>query len=111
MANQSPYDSVASDLLGWLQTESKWYADQMRGGDSRAPFAAETSEQEKLDYYRRQMFQSHPDGTILYDKPNTEGRNNVMQRLGIDGYTQVYNAVKPQAGMRAPVEEEPDDLD
>lgn len=109
MPDQTMYDGVASDLLDWLQGESKWYADQIRGGsNNRSPFAAETSEQDKADYYRRQMYQAAPDGTIQYDKPNTEGRNNLMQRLGVDGYTQVYNAVRPQAGKRAPVEPEPE---
>jgi hypothetical protein len=102
------WDGVADELSSWLQTESKWYADAMRGGSQRSPFAAQTSESQKLDYYRRQMYQVAPDGSILYDQPNTQGRSNLMQRLGVDGYTQVYDAVKPQAGRRAPVEAEPE---
>jgi hypothetical protein len=109
MADQGhAWDGVATDLVDWLETESKWYANAMRGGSSRSPFAAQTSEAEKLDYYRRQMYMSAPDGTIQYHQPNQEGRDNLMTRLGVDGYTQVYNATKPQAGRRAPVEEEPD---
>jgi hypothetical protein len=107
--SEHAWDGVATDLVDWLETESKWYADAMRGGSQRSPFAAQTSEAEKLDYYRRQMYTSAPDGSILYDQPNQEGRSNLMQRLGVDGYTQVYQATKPEAGRRAPVEPEPDE--
>lgn len=109
MAGEHPYDGVADELLGWLQTESKYYADAMRGGSgTRAPFSAQTSEAEKLDYYRRQMYMTGPDGTIHYDQPNQQGRANLMQRLGVDGYTQVYHATKPQAGQRQPVAPQPE---
>lgn len=107
---ESVWDGVAGELSAWLQSESKWYADAVKGGSQRSPFAAQTSEQEKLDYYRRQMYTAAPDGSILYDQPNAEGRANLMQRLGVDGYTQVYEAVKPQAGRRTPVQAEPEPL-
>ena len=108
MADQNLYDSVAGDLLDWLQSESKWYADQMRSGSGKSPFAAETSEKEKLDYYRRQMYQVKPDGTVQYDKPNAQGRQALMQRVGIDGYTQIYNTVKPPGpGRREITDPEP----
>lgn len=102
------WDGVATDLIDWLETESKWYAEAMRGGSPRSPFAAQTSEAEKLEYYRRQMYQVAPDGSILYDQPNQEGRQNLMQRLGVDGYTQVYHATKAETGRRTPVEPESD---
>lgn len=107
--NESMMESVAGELLGWLQSESKWYADAIRNG-GRAPFSAPASEAEKLEYYRRQMFEVAPDGTIQYDKPNKQGRSEVLARLGVDGYTRVYDAVKPPRGMR-PVPEEAADLE
>jgi len=107
---ENAMDGVAEELLGWLTTESSWYANALRGRSGRSPFAANASEAEKLDYYRRQMFGSTPDGQILYDKPNVQGRQNLMARLGVSGYSEVYNAVRPKPGRRsAPQAEEVQD--
>jgi hypothetical protein len=103
-----PYDGVANELLDWLTTESQWYANALRGGD-RAPFSAETSEREKLDFYRAQMFQVAPDGTVQYDTPNAQGRQNLINRLGIDGYSRIYQAVRPSIGRRSEPAEEPEE--
>lgn len=109
--SEHPWEAVAADLTTWLDTEASWYADAMRGGH-RSPFAAQTSESQKLDYYRRKMFQETPDGQIQYDKPNPEGRSQLMSQLGVSGYTQVWDAVKPKAGRREPLvaddDQEPD---
>jgi hypothetical protein len=91
-------DGVAEELLGWLQTESTYYADAMRGRSQRSPFAADASESDKLDYYRRQMYKTNPDGSVQYHLPNYEGRQNLMTRLGVRGYAQVYEAVRPKQG-------------
>lgn len=104
---ENAMDGVAEELLGWLQTESSWYANAMRGRSGRSPFAADASEAEKLDYYRRQMFASTPDGQIQYDTPNVQGRENLMARLGVSGYAQVYNEVRPKQGRRSMPEPEP----
>ena len=105
--DEHPWEQVAADLTSWLDTEASWYADAMRGGH-RSPFAAKTTESDKLDYYRRKMFQESPDGQIQYDKPNTEGRSQLMTQLGVPGYTQVWNAVRPKQGRRDAVEAEPE---
>jgi hypothetical protein len=96
-------DGVADELLGWLQTESSWYANALKGRSQKSPFAADASEPEKLDYYRRQMYMTKPDGTVQYDQPNTQGRQNLINRLGVQGYAQVYEAVRPkqQQGKRS----------
>lgn len=95
MANVHPFDEAASEIANWIKDESAWYADALRGGYN-APFAAPVSEQEKLDYYRRQVFMTNPDGTPNYEQPNTQGREMLMKRLGIPGYTRVMAAALPR---------------
>jgi hypothetical protein len=99
-----PYDGVAEEMLHWLTEESKYYAEALRGGH-RAPFAAEITEQQKLEYYRRQMFRVEPDGSVDYNTPNAQGRQDLLQRLGVSGYAQVFDAVKPKAGFRQTVQD------
>lgn len=103
------WDGVATDLVSWLETESKYYANAIRGGSSRSPFAAQISEREKLDTYRRMMFMHDPDGTIRYDQPNNEGRKNLMETVGPDWYGEIFRQAKQQVGRRSPVEPEPDE--
>ena len=105
---EHPWTSVAQELQGWLESESQWYAEALRGGH-RSPFSADVSEREKLDFYRRQMFQTADDDTIQYDKPNVQGRQNLLTRLGVQGYAQVYDAVRPKQGMRPVLEAEDDE--
>ena len=100
MADENMMDGVAEELLGWLQTESTWYANAIRGRSQKSPFAASASETEKLEYYKRQMFTMAPDGSIQYDKPNYQGRQGMMTQLGVKGYAQVYEAVRPKTGRR-----------
>ena len=85
MPSQTVLDSVATDLATWLDQESTRIAAAM-APQGAAPFAAPISEQQKLDYYKNQLF--NPDGT-----PNLEGRQQQMTRLGPQGFTQVYKAV------------------
>src|SRR5678809_1794954 len=95
-----PWDLVAEDLKNWLETEPEYYIEQLKGG-YRSPFSAGVSEQEKLDYYRRQVFMQHPDGTPDYTKPNHAGRDMLLKRVGSNGYTQSNGAVMPKrTGLR-----------
>jgi len=109
MADQThPYDSISDDLFDWMQGEVDYYVDALRGG-YRSPFSAEVNEKEKMDYYRRQMYQTLPDGTVQYDKPNQAGRDQIMKNLGVTGYTQIMQAVTPPKpkGLRAVPPPEP----
>jgi len=86
---------VASDLAIWIdQTSTKIALAMSPGG--LAPGAAALSEQQKLQYYRDQLF--NPDGT-----PNMQGRDAQIQRLGPQGFTLVYKAViKAYPELRLP---------
>jgi hypothetical protein len=86
----------------WMQGEVSYYVEALRGG-YRTPFSAPVTETDKLDYWRRQMFMSKPDGTIEYDKPNAEGRDKLLKGHGIQTYAEVYDAVKPKKGLRPPM--------
>jgi len=82
---QTLLDAVATDLAVWLDQESTRIAAAM-APQGRAPFAAQVSESQKLEYYRNQLFNA--DGS-----PNLAGRQQQMARLGPEGFTQVYKAV------------------
>ena len=95
MPNTTILDAVATDLALWLDQESTRIAAAM-APQGTAPFAAPVSEEQKLQYYRDQLF--NPDGT-----PNLNGRNAQMERLGPQGFTQVYKAVlKAYPQLRVP---------
>lgn len=74
----------------------------------RAPFTAAVSEQDKRDYYRRQMFQQAPDGSIDYTKPNLAGRDQLLKTYGTASYAQIWNAVKPKQGLQPMLPEQDD---
>ena len=82
---QNPLDQLAAELGEWVDQISTQIADSVIGGFS-APGAAQLSEQQKMEYYVRQFF--NPDGT-----PNDQGRAQEMQRLGPEGFAEVWNEV------------------
>ena len=77
-------DEVASDLALWIDQVSSQVALAFAPG--RAPFSANISEEQKLQFYRSRLF--NPDGS-----PNAQGRNEEMARLGGEGFASVYKAV------------------
>jgi hypothetical protein len=77
-------DDVAGDLSVWIDRTADDVARAFAPG--RAPFSADLSEQQKLQYYRAQLF--NPDGS-----PNVPGRTAQIQRLGAQGFALVYKAV------------------
>ena len=82
---QTQLDAVATDLAAWIDQTSTRIAAAM-APQGVAPFAADLDETQKLEYYRDQLF--NPDGT-----PNLQGRQAQIQRLGPEGFTQVYKEV------------------
>jgi len=98
MPAMHPWDLAALDIQHWLTNEPAYYVDALKGG-YKTPFAADVNEQQKLDYYRRQVFMQNPDGSPDYSRPNESGRQMLIKRIGIDGYTQVMGAVMPKPGL------------
>lgn len=97
MPQTSMLDDVANDLALWIDTISTQIATAFVA--TRAPFAATTTEEQKLEFYRTKLF--NPDGT-----PNPVGREAEFQRLGSDGFIQVYKAViKRWPDLRIPTPE------
>ena len=82
--SSSPLDEIANDLALWIEQMSSEVA--LAFAPTNAPFSANVSEDQKLQYYRDQFF--HPDGT-----PNPEGRAAQLQRLGVEGFGLVYKAI------------------
>jgi len=81
---QTMLDEVANDLALWIDDTSTKVALAFAPG--RAPFSADLTEAQKLDYYTRALF--NPDGT-----PNQQGRAREVARLGVEHFAQVYQAV------------------
>src|SRR5215831_9886493 len=80
----NPLDEIATDLAVWLDQTSTEIA--LAFAPTRAPFSANVSETQKLEYYRYKFF--NPNGT-----PNVAGRNEELQRLGVEGFGIVYKAL------------------
>jgi len=85
VARTTLLDEVADDLSEWIDATAEAIATAFTP-QGIAPFSAHLSEREKLEYYRSQLF--NPDGS-----PNTTGRTAQLQRLGPEGFAQVYKAV------------------
>lgn len=94
---EHPFDSVAREISDWVNNEAKWYADALVEG-YRAPFSAKVSESDKLAYYRRLMYQQNPDGSVDFTKPNTQGRDALLKRVGTQNYVTIARAVGPKRG-------------
>jgi hypothetical protein len=78
-------DDLADDLFDWIRTETAVMTRALRSG-GRSPFAARVTEDQKLAFYRRALF--NPDGS-----PNEQGRQQTLARIGVEGYATVMRAV------------------
>jgi hypothetical protein len=86
MANrQTLLDEVANDLALWIEQTADEIARAFTP-QGVSPFAAQLTEQQKLEYYRAQLF--NPDGS-----PNEAGRSAQVQRLGAEGFATLYKQV------------------
>jgi|SRR5262252_574574 len=93
----NPLDEIANDLAIWIDQTSSEIA--LAFAPTRAPFSADVTEEQKLEYYRTQFFNN--DGT-----PNVQGRNAQLQRLGVEGFGIVYKAIiKRWPDLRIPTPE------
>lgn len=93
----NPLDEIASDLALWIDQTSTQIA--LAFAPTRAPFSADVTEEQKLEYYRTRLF--NPDGT-----PNAQGRQAELQRLGVEGFGLVYKAIiKRWPELRIPTPE------
>jgi hypothetical protein len=81
---QSMLDDVANDLALWIDQTATEVA--LAFSPARAPFSAQITEEQKLSFYKNQLFL--PDGS-----PNQQGRQQEIARLGAEGFGQVYKAV------------------
>lgn len=81
---QTMLDEVANDLALWIDQISTEVAAAFAPG--RAPFAHALTEQQKMEYYTARLF--NPDGS-----PNQAGRMAELERLGPEGFANVYKAV------------------
>ena len=91
-------DEVANDLAYWVDDTASKVALAFAPG--RAPFSADLTEQQKLEYYKRQLFNA--DGS-----PNTAGRSREIARLGAEGFGAVLKAVVAANPELAPPPTEP----
>jgi hypothetical protein len=102
MPRQTLLDEVANDLALWIDDTATAVAVAFTP-QGVAPFSAQLTEKEKVEYYARQLF--NPDGS-----PNADGRSAQLRRLGPEGFAQVYKAVvsvRPELRPRGPVQSAP----
>ena len=97
MPQKHMWDQVADEIVSWIEGESDWYAAELMG-NSPAPFSKELSEKEKQEYYESQMYK--PDGS-----PNDAGRQQVLQRIGIENYIPLMQELDKK--RTKPITEEP----
>jgi hypothetical protein len=109
MPDIHPMDEAAAEITRWLEEEPSYYAEALRGGRG-TPFAANTSEAEKLDYYARQVFMKNPDGTPKYDTPNDAGREELLQRVGSEGYREIMTQLLRRQARSAPTPDTTGDM-
>lgn len=93
-----PLDEIGDEVAAWLEEEADYYVKELVG-DYRTPFAAKTSETDKLGFYRRAFYQHDNEGNPQYDKPNTKGREEIYNRVSPDQYVQIAKAVGPKGGI------------
>lgn len=103
-----PFDEIADEITSWLTEESDYYVEALKGGH-RSPFSADVSERDKRAYYERQVFMQNPDGSINYEQPNKDGRDMLIKRVGIKGYTDIMATVMPRQRPGLQVTEEEDE--
>jgi hypothetical protein len=102
MPRETMLDEIAQDIALWIDQTAEEVAAAFAPG--RAPFAAQLTEQQKLEFYRARIF--NPDGS-----PNAEGRNQEIARLGAEGFAQVYQAViAAYPELKPPPPPQPEDL-
>lgn len=90
---QHGYEQVSQDLADWIETRSDQMVEAMKEG-GRAPFEAPMTAKEKLDFYTEKLFNA--DGT-----PNTQGRQSLINTLGVGGYVRVSQVVNAAHGKNA----------
>lgn len=94
-----PWDGIADELTAWIDGESDWYVDALKSGH-RSPFAAPLSEAEKRQYFLPRVFAENPDGSINYDSPNQQGRDELVKQYGTQGFAEIVASVMPKQGRR-----------
>lgn len=102
MPQSTMFDDVANDLALWIDETATKVALAMAPRVS--PFAVQLTEAQKLDIYTRALF--NPDGS-----PNTAGRQQQLERLGPEGFANVYKAVVRAHTELKPRMAEPDSID
>lgn len=88
MADKRPahwLDDVSDELVQRMNENVGYLTEAFLDG-SRPPGAADLTEEQKADFYRRKMF--NPDGT-----PNEQERSNILNRVGIKNYTEIIKAL------------------
>lgn len=88
MADNKPQhwlDGVGDELVQRMNENVDYLTEAFLDG-ARAPGAADINEDQKLDWYRRKMF--NPDGT-----PNEKERSNILNRVGVRNYVEIVKAL------------------
>lgn len=96
MPKQNVLDQIAEELGEWIESTADALAEALVSSGDVAPFAANLTENQRLAYFSAQMYL--PDGSV-----NLEGRNQLLQSLGPDGYSAVARTVLRSLGGLPPI--------
>lgn len=103
MPEKHLWDQVADELVHWVANESQWYTNAILGGGP-APFSQQVSEADKKVYYESQLY-------LDSGEPNEQGRQEVLQRIGIQAYIPLLANMEKERGNKlegqAPMSVEP----
>jgi hypothetical protein len=86
MPRQHTLDTLVDDVAQWIEDTADFLAESMLE-DGVAPFEARLTEQQRLDYFTRLLF--NDDGT-----PNQGGRQQLLQSQGLDEYVRTFRWVE-----------------
>lgn len=82
---QDNWSALGDELADWIESMSDTMVDGIVG-NGPAPFAANLTQQEQLNFFHRAMF--NPDGTV-----NITGRTQIMDHYGPVGYANILRDV------------------
>jgi hypothetical protein len=92
MTQKHSWDEIAQDVADYIEMMVEDCTNAIME-NGQMPFASNASEDEKRAYYMQKLF--NPDGS-----PNERGRNELIDRQGIETYAKVVDEVKRTVAKR-----------
>lgn len=85
-SSQHPLEAAVDDVAAWVEEMAVMLAESL-SENGRAPFAQRLTERQRFEFFNAQLW--NDDGT-----PNEAGRNQLLQRRGLQEYVDTYRWVE-----------------